>query len=228
MATPLQIITTADGSSSLFNVKFKETYHSRHGAIQETEHVFIRKGLHYFLSRQPDLVHLHLLEMGFGTGLNALATLLALENSPVKVSYHTLEAFPVDEKIIKQLNYAQHYENPNATDYFKKIHGLPWERIAEVCPGFEIEKRKQHFETLTDFNRYHLVYFDAFGAQVQPELWTENIFQKMHNALFTGGVLVTYASKGSVRRALTATGFLVEKLPGSPGKREMLRATKQV
>lgn len=226
MTTPLQIITTADGSSSLFHSQLNETYHSRHGAIQETEHVFIKMGLQYFCNLHPEIVKIHILEMGFGTGLNALATLMALENSSTKVSYHTLEAFPVEKEIISQLNYSQQYSHPNTTSYFQKLHNLPWEIPMEVNPGFQIRKRKQFFESLTDQNHFHLIYFDAFGASTQPELWTENIFKKMYEALLPGGVLVTYAAKGDVRRAMLQTGFEVEKLPGPPGKREMLRATK--
>lgn len=226
MTTPLQIITTADGSSSLFHSQLNETYHSRHGAIQETEHVFIQMGLRYFLSLYPDVAKIHILEMGFGTGLNALATVLATEDLPVSVFYQSLEAYPVEEDIITQLNYAQYYSNPKASGYFEKLHSLPWEKSSEIRPGFEIRKRKQFFETLTDQNSFHLIYFDAFGANTQPELWTENIFKKMYEALLPGSILVTYAAKGDVRRTMLKTGFEVEKRPGPPGKREMLRATK--
>ncbi len=225
-----QIITTGDGSTTIQIPEWDEQYHSKHGAIQEARHVFIKQGLHYILSRNEDHINapdtISILEVGFGTGLNALITFLEAEDLNVSVDYVGVEGYPVEMDEIKQLNYTEQMDMPEVQVLFEKMHALPWEAHHKLAHNFKLTKQHKMFDAIDDVNTYDLVYFDAFGARVQPELWTESIFQKMYNALADNGVLVTYSAKGSVRRAMQTVGFNVEKLPGPPGKREMLRATK--
>ena len=197
-----------------------------HGAVQEAKHVFLKMGLDFWMNENPDQNSLHILEIGFGTGLNALLTLIHTEKSSVNLLYEGVEAYPVSSEELAQLNYLEAADAQAFEAVFEKMHQTPWEQTETITEAFQLKKRKQTFETLEDQNQHDLIYFDAFGARVQPELWEEPIFQKMFNALKPGGVLVTYAAKGSVRRAMQAVGFKVERLPGPPGKREMLRAVK--
>ena len=197
-----------------------------HGAVQEARHVFLKMGLDFWMNENPDQKTLHILEIGFGTGLNALLTLMHAEKSSVNLLYEGVEAYPVSSEELAQLNYLEAADAQAFEAVFEKMHRTPWEQTEIITEAFQLKKRKQTFETLEDQNQHDLIYFDAFGARVQPELWEEPIFQKMFNALKPGGVLVTYAAKGSVRRAMQAVGFKVERLPGPPGKREMLRAVK--
>lgn len=220
-----KIIKTADGSTTIYIKGWDEHYHSKHGAIQEAYHVFIRMGLD--LALEPDPAELRIMEIGFGTGLNAFITLLETQSKPVAIGYTGVEGYPVAEAEWKALNYAEELQaTPEQTALFDRMHEEPWEVAAAITPDFTLTKRKQFFDEIDDEEAFDLIYFDAFGARVQPELWEESIFSKMHRALRPGGILVTYAAKGSVRRAMQAVGFLVEKLPGPPGKREMLRARK--
>ena len=197
-----------------------------HGAVQEARHVFLKMGLDFWMNENPDQKTLHILEIGFGTGLNALLTLMHAEKSSVNLLYEGVEAYPVSSEELAQLNYLEAADAQVFEAVFEKMHQTPWEQTETITEAFQLKKRKQTFETLEDQDQHDLIYFDAFGARVQPELWEEPIFQKMFNALKPGGVLVTYAAKGSVRRAMQAVGFKVERLPGPPGKREMLRAVK--
>ena len=197
-----------------------------HGAVQEARHVFLKMGLDFWMNENPDQKTLHILEIGFGTGLNALLTLMHAEKSSVNLLYEGVEAYPVSSEELAQLNYLEAADAQAFEAVFEKMHQTPWEQTEIITEAFQLKKRKQTFETLEDQDQHDLIYFDAFGARVQPELWEEPIFQKMSNALKPGGVLVTYAAKGSVRRAMQAVGFKVERLPGPPGKREMLRAVK--
>lgn len=218
-----EIITTDDGSTTIHLPDWNEQYHSTHGAIQEAYHVFIGKGLSYFLEKkQPK--PLEILEIGLGTGLNAFITLLEAEKLNQSINYTGIEAYPVQSSEIELLNYSKQLKGSD--EYFKKIHQGDWKKSYKITSLFSITKRKQFFSDIEDEASFHLIYFDAFGARVQPELWTEAIFKKMYDALKVGGVLVTYSAKGSVRRAMQAVGFEVERLPGPPGKREMLRASK--
>ena len=225
-----EIIITADGSATIHIPEWNEQYHSKHGAIQEAYHVFIKHGLqhicHIERSRNED-EEMSILEIGFGTGLNAFITLLEAEKINQKINYVGVEAYPVSLKEIKQLNYAYTLNVPNKDSIFKKLHDVSWGESYAVTENFKLTKRKQFFSEIEDEQAVNLIYFDAFGARVQPELWTEDIFKRMFNALKPNGVLVTYSAKGSVRRAMQSVGFSVEKLPGPPGKREMLRARKE-
>lgn len=220
-----EIVKTADGSSTIFLPDWKEHYHSIHGAIQEAEHVFIKMGLHKILERD-DKQQISILEIGFGTGLNALVTWKAVQNRKILVDYTGVEAYPVTSEEIKSLNYAEELEGKTTAKIFEKFHRIPWEEKSKITEDFLLTKQQKFFQEIQDSEIYDLIYFDAFGARVQPDLWTEEIFRIMYEALRPGGILVTYAAKGSVRRAMQQVGFLVEKLPGPPGKREMLRAAK--
>jgi tRNA U34 5-methylaminomethyl-2-thiouridine-forming methyltransferase MnmC len=216
------IETTADGSSTLVIEEWGEPYHSRHGAIREAYHVFIEMGL-----RHCALPSVSILEMGFGTGLNALITLKEATALKKSISYTGIEAYPVTMNEVAALNYIEQLSAGQYHEAFHAMHSGPWETPLAISDTFSLIKKKCDFKEVKDAYCYDLVYFDAFGANVQPGLWTEVIFGNMFAALRDGGVLVTYAAKGSVRRAMQAVGFLVERLPGPPGKREMLRAVKK-
>uniref|UniRef100_UPI0030DC289E tRNA (5-methylaminomethyl-2-thiouridine)(34)-methyltransferase MnmD n=1 Tax=uncultured Planktosalinus sp. TaxID=1810935 RepID=UPI0030DC289E len=166
-----------------------------------------------------------ILELGFGTGLNAFLTYLEATSNNLIVEYEGVEKYPVAFEEIQQCNFAQKLNVDRAL--FDRMHKINWEERVLVSEGFHLKKRNQNFKDIRDVNRFDLIYFDAFGARVQPELWTEKIFSSMFAALKKNGVLVTYSAKGSVRRAMQNVGFQVEKLPGPPGKREMLRAVKK-
>ena len=231
-----KIITTADGSKTIHLVDWDEHYHSIHGAIQEANHVFIKYGLLFFVDRKTELKYdfkhleqshksLSLLEIGFGTGLNAFITLIEAQQLNVPIDYVGVEAFPISSDELNAMNYVEQL-NHSHPDEFKKMHQVPWETKQRITPNFSLTKQKKMVEGIDDVDYYDLIYFDAFGPSVQPELWTETIFKKMYDSLQINGVLVTYSAKGSVRRAMQSVGFSVEKLPGPPGKREMLRALK--
>lgn len=221
-----KIVKTADGSTTIFLPEWDEHYHSKHGALQEAYHVFIKMGLEE-VKGLKSAVGIHIMEIGFGTGLNAFITLLEAEKAGVEINYTGIEAYPVSREEVEALNYASSFNETEAAKYFQDLHNSPWEENTAITTYFKLEKKKQFFEEIEVEDAFDLIYFDAFGARVQPDLWTEEIFRRMFIALKTGGVLVTYSAKGSVRRALQAVGFQVERLPGPPGKREMLRARKQ-
>jgi tRNA U34 5-methylaminomethyl-2-thiouridine-forming methyltransferase MnmC len=212
---------TADGSTTIHITEWDEQYHSKHGAIQEAKHVFIKNGLSLFANQ-----NISILEIGFGTGLNCFITFLEAQKMNLDVDYVGVEAYPLAAEEVEKMNYVNQLEANEFAAIFDKMHKQDWGVKGKISSDFSLTKRKQFFNEINHENKFDLIYFDAFGARVQPELWTEEIFEKMHKALKPEGVLVTYSAKGSVRRAMLAVGFLVEKLPGPPGKREMLRATK--
>lgn len=221
-----KIITTADGSKTIYLPEWNEHYHSKHGAIQEAYHVFINMGLEHVIASKDFSNQLGILEIGFGTGLNAIITLIEADRHQLNIDYHGVEAYPIQVDEINSLDYVEALSEKEYDSIFKKLHRVSWEEQHLITNRFSLKKRKQFFSEIEDKDQFNLIYFDAFGARVQPELWTEDIFQKMHRALKSEGVLVTYSAKGSVRRAMQAVGFTVERLPGPPGKREMLRASK--
>ena len=220
-----KIITTKDGSKTIHIEEWNEQYHSIHGAIQEANHVFIKHGLLFYFQNHYELTPISILEMGFGTGLNAFLTLIESETLPVKIEYTGVEAYPVSPEEIEQLNYIDLISNKHQQQ-FDLLHSAEWETCISMSETFKLKKEQKFFKDIDACEGFNIIYFDAFGARVQPELWTEEIFSKMYLALKTDGVLVTYSAKGSVRRAMQAVGFEVERLPGPPGKREMLRAIK--
>lgn len=217
-----EIIKTSDGSTTFHILEWGECFHSKHGAIQEALHVFIKNGLQLFENKEVSI-----LEIGFGTGLNTLVTYTEFRNLGLKIYYETVEGFPLSWEEVSQMNYCNLLNFSNLESVFQTIHQCEWDTEIEISTDFRFKKRKQFFEQIADNERFDLIYFDAFGARVQPELWEEFIFQKMYNALKINGVLVTYSAKGSVQRALKSCGFQVEKLQGPPGKREMIRAIKR-
>lgn len=223
-----EIITTADGSSTIFLPDWNEQYHSTHGAIQEAYHVFIKHGLQHIVQTKPELVTavINILEVGFGTGLNTFITYLEGKKLKLNIDYVGVEGYPITLEEFLALNYNAQLKVDKTEDVYKKIHQASWEIKQDISKTFKLTKQQKMFDKINAKNSFNLIYFDAFGARVQPELWTEHMFKNMYNALKYKGVLVTYAAKGSVRRAMQAVGFTVERLPGPPGKREMLRATK--
>jgi len=216
-----EIIITSDGSTTIHIPEWDEQYHSKHGAIQEAYHVFIKHGLNLFENQK-----INILEIGFGTGLNSFITFIEAQKRDLIVDYVGVEKFPISDEECKQLNYVSELKSDKDADIFEKMHSSSWNEKHVLSKDFSLTKRNQDFNDIDDKEVFDLIYFDAFGARVQPELWTVTIFQKMFDALKSGGVLVTYSAKGSVRRAMIEVGFKVEKLPGPPGKREMLRAQK--
>lgn len=220
-----EIIKTSDGSTTIHFPELNEHYHSKHGAINEAKHVFIKSGLDHLLASRA-FSELKILEIGFGTGLNAFITCLEALKTQQKIQYTGVEAYPVLEEEIKLLNYVNELNAEDHQTIFDNLHQSSWGKINPISDSFFLMKRQQLFEDIEDQDAFDLIYFDAFGARIQPDLWNVTIFRKMYNALLPDGVLVTYAAKGSVRRAMQEVGFTVERLPGPPGKREMLRASK--
>lgn len=217
-----EIIQTLDGSTTIHLTEWDECYHSKHGAIQEAQHVFIKNGLALF----PDQ-KVALLEIGFGTGLNAFISALESKKRNQIIEYVGVEAYPVAAEEVLQMNYVAELNANEHLELFQKMHQCTWEEATVLNDDFTLTKRKQFFENITDTDCYDLIYFDAFGYRVQPELWSTAIFEKMYKALKVGGVLVTYAARGVVKRSMIEVGFRVEKLAGPPGKREMFRAFKE-
>lgn len=225
LAIDLQVITTGDGSHSIYNGALDEVYHSRNGAIAESEHIFIRAGFDRVLDGERAL---HVLEVGFGTGLNALMTAVRCVEIPVQVWYQAFEPSPLPLRLTRELNYAGMLGG-DACRYWEKMHSAPNKQWHTVHDHFQLCLIAQPVEEPTlPNNHFDLVYFDAFAPSIQPELWSAEVFGKLHAALKTKGVLVTYSAMGEVRRNLIRAGFSVERLPGPPGKREMLRATKDI
>ncbi|WP_353779473.1 tRNA (5-methylaminomethyl-2-thiouridine)(34)-methyltransferase MnmD [Winogradskyella sp. 3972H.M.0a.05] len=225
-----KIIITKDGSKTIQIEDWNEQYHSVHGAIQEAKHVFIKHGLlFYYNSFQEKLKSnkASVLEIGFGTGLNAFLTFIEAEKINLKLNYVGVEAYLVSMEEIQQLNYIELISEKHS-DVYTKMHNSEWEKESIISEFFTLKKEEKFFKDITAQSEFDIIYFDAFGARVQPELWTEDIFKIMYETLRPEGVLVTYSAKGSVRRAMQSVGFQVERLPGPPGKREMLRAQKKL
>jgi tRNA U34 5-methylaminomethyl-2-thiouridine-forming methyltransferase MnmC len=205
--------TTADGSHTLFLPEMDEHYHSVNGAIQESKHVYLEAG--FKQCRKPEI---HILEMGFGTGLNALLTALEAENQKIKVFYTGLEKFPLSSQIISQLNYSEINRA-----IFQAIHQAGWEKSERINPYFYLKKIETDFRDFNFPDKYDVVYYDAFAPNKQPEVWSQEIFDGIFSAMNPDGILTTYCAKGNIRRMMRQAGFIVERIPGPPGKREMLR-----
>lgn len=219
----LKIITTHDGSHSLLNPELNETYHSVHGARQESLHVFIKHGLEYVMEQQ-NKAHVKILEIGFGTGLNALLTAEYAKANNLTIEYTTLEAFPVNESIWQQLNYAQ---NESEQKIFYNLHHAGWNEWTELVAGFMLKKVNATLQLVSlDRTYFDLVYFDAFAPNKQPEMWELPMLQKTIDALNDQGVFVTYCAKGQLKRDLISLHLNLSSLQGPPGKREMIRGVK--
>ncbi|OQY02524.1 MAG: hypothetical protein B6I20_06840 [Bacteroidetes bacterium 4572_117] len=222
MLSENKLILTTDGSHTVLNSGIGETYHSENGAINESLHVFIQNGLSLI-----NKTEINILEIGFGTGLNALLTYQFAAANNKNINYFTLEKFPLKKGLVKQLNYTEKLSVDN--EFFLKLHDLGWDNESNISPNFRLIKRKSD---LLDYNfnelkNIDLVFFDAFSPSKQPELWTKNIFDKIYNAMSVSGLLSTYSSAGVVKRALREVGFKVKRKPGPKGKFHMLNATKE-
>lgn len=222
--TKLNIITTNDGSHSIFNSELNEHYHSVHGAINESKHIFINAGLQKILEQKTKI---NLLEVGLGTGLNILLTAIFLQkkNNHI-VNYTALEPYPLSSEIIGQLNYQQQLST-DVENIMQSIHESDFNTIISISNNLTFTKIKEPLQKIDFTKKFDLIYFDAFAPRVQPELWTKEIFEKIHSNMNPNSILVTYCAKGEVKRNLKAAGFIIEALPGPPGKREMTRAIKK-
>ena len=221
---PLRIEATADGSHTLFVPELDEHYHSVNGAIQESMHVFIRNGL----LQLPEKKEIRILEIGFGTGLNALLTLLHAEEKEKTIHYTSLELYPLDSEIITTLNYPSQLGRSEAATFFNALHAAPWEDETAITPHFTLLKRNADFTVCAFSDKYDLIYFDAFAPEKQPDMWEQPLFDRIAASTNEGGILTTYCAKGEVRRRLQNSGFKVNRLPGPPGKRQMIQAVKGV
>jgi tRNA U34 5-methylaminomethyl-2-thiouridine-forming methyltransferase MnmC len=217
-----EIIITEDGSHSLFVPEIDEHYHSLHGAIQESQHVYINAGMRH-LKKEEKVIF----EVGFGTGLNAFLTLLEIAESNEKINYYTIEKYPLSENEYKQLNYPELLNNKEKAN-FEKLHLSLWDETVEITPRFFIQKINTDLRDiiLDGYPFFDLIYFDAFAPNKQPDLWDLSIYNKLYNHMNAGGIFVTYCAKGKVRRELQQCGFKVERIAGPPGKFEMIRAIK--
>ena len=217
----MQLEQTADGSYTLFVPELDEHYHSVKGALTESEHIFINMGLKHSQVNEP-----RVLEIGFGTGLNAFLSLLEAEKSQRKVHFTTIERFPLKMEIIRKMNYPAQVA-PDHIQEYEALHQAPWNEDAEITPFFTLHKLEADFTNYQFPIGYDVIYFDAFAPEKQPEMWSQELFNQLYAVLNEGGILTTYCAKGVIRRMLQAAGFIVERLPGPPGgKREILRATK--
>lgn len=217
-----EILTTQDGSTTIHLPDLDESYHSKHGAIQEAYHVFIKSGLSLFKEKPVSI-----LEIGFGTGLNSFITFLEAQKVNQEINYVGVEAYPIELEEALQMNYVSELHANNESAIFTNMHQCSWNEKHLISNNFSLTKRLQLFQEINEIEQFDLIYFDAFGFRVQPELWSLEIFQKMFTSLKPGGVLVTYACRTSIKNAMKDCGFEVEKLPGAPGKREMLRGIKK-
>jgi tRNA U34 5-methylaminomethyl-2-thiouridine-forming methyltransferase MnmC len=215
-----EIITTADGSHTILVPELGEHYHSIHGAIQESNHIFINSGFR-FSKADP----LNIFEVGFGTGLNVLLTALDNTDGIRRINYTSVEKYPLSDDIIKLLNY-NIITGVTGDMLFKSIHSAKWNVPQNICKNFNLTKVNADILTTPFYGNYDLIYFDAFGPDKQPEMWTIEVFEMIASITAMNGILVTYSAKGEVKRSLKACGFTVELIPGPPGKREIIRAIK--
>ncbi len=220
-----QLLITADGSPTLALPGSGVTYHSKHGAVQESMHVFIEAGLRTFISQNPKK-SIHLLEAGWGTGLNSLLTWIVADRLETLVEYEARELFPLAPDEYQDIHYEEMLDETEAEDKFRRLHEADWEMTINLSPYFSLKKINADIQAPANAAVYDLIYFDAFAPGTQPELWTTEVFANLFQSMRENGILVTYCSKGDVRRAMISAGFSVEKIPGPPGKREILRATK--
>jgi len=221
-----KITLTADGSNTLFNEDIGEHYHSKHGALQESKHVFIAAGLQYATEQFPEEA-ISILEVGFGTGLNFLMTVAYCDYHEVKLRYTGLEAFPLRSEDLESTGYDQ-YVVPKIWNGLTLNYGKAMQQAVEILPGQQLKIVHTYLHRFQTTEQFHLIYYDAFSVQHQPEMWTDEIIAHVCQFLRPGGIFVTYAITGKLKRALKDIGFTIEKLPGAAGKREMLRATKSI
>ena len=216
-----KLVITNDGSHSIFVPQLNECYHSRHGSILEAEYVFIKNGLLAENKKQ-----FNILEIGFGTGLNALLTAEKAKQKGISVNYHAIELHPVAEEYYRQLNFTELIGIEKGD--FIQLHKAEWEEKCKINDHFSLTKNQISLEEYKTDKKFDIIYFDAFSPEKQPELWTDVIFKKMHDLLNEDGFLVTYCAKGVVKRTMKTVGFEVVVLDGPPGKRQMTRANKSI
>ncbi len=221
-----KVVKTADGSDTISVDELGVSYHSKHGAIQESMHVFIEAGLAFYKTQMPDKQSIRVFEMGLGTGLNALLTHQYAHKNSVNISYTAVEQYPATKEEVSVLNYSSLLQDD--TNILTNIHTSEWEKVTGVSDTFSFKKVHTSLQEYVPDEQYDIIYYDAFAPNAQPELWTTDIFSKLYSMMSDNAILVTYCSKGDVRRAMLSVGFDVQKIPGPPGKREMLRATKPI
>ncbi|MBU1370906.1 MAG: tRNA (5-methylaminomethyl-2-thiouridine)(34)-methyltransferase MnmD [Bacteroidetes bacterium] len=218
-----KLIVTADGSTSIFDGATGESFHSVNGAYTESMLVFIENGLEFRKQQAPSTQY-RILEIGFGTGLNAWLSLKKGEEWQQLIDYTAIEAFPLEMDLATKLNFIQNAENHKNDQYFMALHTSVWGETVPISTYFTLTKLHQNISDYqNEEGSFDVIYFDAFSPNVQPELWTEEIFLKLYHSLKSGGVLVTYSARGDVKNALRSVGFIVKRLPGPPGKRHVIR-----
>ena len=216
-----ELLITEDGSNSLYVPEIDECYHSSHGAIQESRHIFIEAGLKQFRKSE-----INVLEVGFGTGLNAFLTMIQAERSGKQIQYVSLEKYPVETEKALQLNYPEELLSEKRS-CFELMHLSDWNKKVQLTPFFSLEKVETDFTQYTPVDKFDIVFFDAFSPEKQPEMWTQERFGLIYKYCNDAAILTTYCAKGVVRRAMQAAGFTVERLTGPPGKREILRGIRR-
>ena len=216
---------TLDGSPTLYMEAFDEYYHSKHGAIQEAEYVYLDKGFSFWMSQTPLQKECAIFEMGFGTGLNAVLTAELASREECAVNYTTIEPYPLTQEELKDVGYSN-FLIPSLATLFNKTHEVGWEEYQKISDFFTLKKEQVLLNAFLPIQKYDVIFYDAFGARTQPELWEDDCFPALVNMLNPGGVFVTYSAKGSVQRVLDKLGLHVSLIPGPPGKREMIRAVK--
>lgn len=221
MSDSHQVQLSEDGSHTLVSNTFKVTFHSIHGAITESNVVFIEAGLDYLLKNNYTCISVF--EMGFGTGLNALLSYIWAEKNKINIIYHTVEAFPISKEISDQLNYG---EILGHKEVLQQLHAIDWDLEKRISKYFSFCKYHNELENLDLNFKSDVVFFDAFSPATQPDLWDEKSLSKMYGSLNINGVLVSYCAQGAFKRNLKSVGFRVESIQGPPGKREMTRAVK--
>lgn len=223
----VKLIRTEDGSSSLFLPELNETYHSFHGALGESLHVFIRMGLEHWHREHPNAQSLRIFEVGFGTGLNALLALEFAEAQGLTIHYTTLEPFPLSTEVTNQLNYGSLIADGSFEEDFKALHAAPWGEEVSIQSAFTLRKEQLKLEDYAaPAEAFDSVFFDAFAPSKQSELWEKELLEKVAQLMAPGAVFTTYCARGQLKRDLKAIGLEVETLPGAPGKKEMVRAVK--
>jgi len=219
-----EIIITKDGSHSINISNTNITYHSKYGAIQESKHVYIEAALKQLLNQKSCI---NIFEMGFGTGLNTLLTLIEAENNRQKIYYETVEEFSLEKEFFEKLNYCEQLQRQDLQLPFLQLHNCDWQKEISLTSFLDFKKTNTSLQNYIFNKTFDIIFYDAFAPRAQPELWTTEIFIKLFDALFQNGLLITYCSKSDVQRAMQAAGFVVQKLPGPLYKREILRAIKK-
>ncbi|MGK7389631.1 MAG: tRNA (5-methylaminomethyl-2-thiouridine)(34)-methyltransferase MnmD [Candidatus Cyclobacteriaceae bacterium M2_1C_046] len=218
----LKIIKTEDGSHSLYNPELKETYHSSHGALTESKHVFIKMGLNFYVEEYVPK-EIKIFEVGFGTGLNSLLAWQWAEEHKIKIVYHSIEQYPLEKEVVEEINYG---ELLGEQEKFTSLHYIEWDIQTELSSFFTLEKINAIWQEYQIGDKYQVIFYDAFAPSKQPEMWEEHLIKKCYKALDTPGILTTYCARGQFKRDLSAAGFEVQTLPGPPGKKEMVRGLR--